>query len=337
VASVSFGQTTAYAGDPGEANTAVDHVVTEDDSAQSSDLENVSQAESQPYEEEFLDQSADNGQLIDASQVVTQSAPEVGTVVGTADSLGSLVSLTRESVSKYNSDDELLYEDADYAIKTRANLDDDWADFPIGPGSYAINFKPNDACLVMYGSEDSDNKMTVCDTVGFQDGTSTGNGRRPYGEADDDGSKYADWWTYHSYGSVIPSDDGWDWDIDQARMVSYITLASASDGNTGLTDYAPNQGSCDGGLSLGGWEFNFGGTLCLGDGQEIVLPDGAGSFGQKKTGIFVTYNSIGFNYRIGVKIKQGVKANWYTISSAHFEKRNPINSQEDSVSDVTYS
>jgi hypothetical protein len=323
---------------PAHATTHV-RVTSRTDVALGKDFRGVSGTKAAPLSMDYLNGSADMGQLIDSSQVRAERAPRVGFVVGTAKSLAALQSVQAKSYRTVDANQNVVAqrEDVRTTVKSTSAVRN-VPTFPIGPGSYAINFKNNDPCVQVHGSSDSDNWMMSCDTVGFLDGTSTGDGRHAYDVKDDDGSRYWDWWTYHSYGSVHPSNNGIiDWAVSDASMVSYTTGTTVIDGMSGTTDYAPNASSCDGALSMGPFSFDFGGTLCLTSGEDLVVPDAWGSMGLQTTGPLINYNTVGFDYRVAVRIKQGVAASWYTINKASFEQRDPFNTHHDGVNFLTYS
>jgi hypothetical protein len=311
---------------PPEATASV--VGTE--SAKHAEFRNVSASTQNKLAADVAEDSADMGVLVDDSAVTVKKAQGVGYIAGTDRSLATVfaVSVTESEVT---SGDDVIGKDLEYGLVTappsdaslggsatdiEAAVDD--TELPLGPGSMSIKFLNQAPCAFLYG-DDTGNYIAACETVGYQD---NGDGRHSYGVADDDGSRHYDWFTYHQWGTIHPSDSGLDWIITSGKKTSYITGATISAGDPGTTDYAPNASSCDGALTMGvDFVFNFEGSLCV-DGTEIFHPDGYGSMGQKlNIGLVAPDNSKALNYRIAIRIKQGVKPDWYTVNKATFRKQ----------------
>lgn len=288
--------------------------VVETDVVESAQFSDAGPAVEEQMSDVVLDQSADMGVLVDQAEIDVQEAPGVGYVAGTAESLAGVESVGRIE-SEVTEGSTPIAVDLEYSIKTLAGDPISSPALPVGPGSLGVKFYPSQPCAFLFGDDPGD-WMSACETLGYLD---AGDGRHGYGVRDDDGSSALDWFTYHQWGTVHPSDNGIDSVILEGRKKSFITLASAINGNTAFTDYAPNASTCDGALSMGvGFVFNFSGELCT-SGTEIDLLDDFGSFGQHLAiGVHAPDSSKGLNYRIAIRIKQGVKPDWYTMNSAKF-------------------
>ncbi|MCW2784607.1 MAG: hypothetical protein JWP74_1124 [Marmoricola sp.] len=290
--------------------------VVDTDTVAADDFTEATSSTEDQLSDVVLAQSADMGVMVDESQIAVQKAPGVGYVAGTPASVAGVDSVSRKEAEVADGDTPVA-EDVTYGLRTGAT--DDAADpaLPLGPGSLGVKFYDSEPCAFLFGS-DTGNWVSACETLGYLD---DGDGRHGYGVSDDDGSSKYDWFTYHQWGTVHPSDSGPDWIIESGKKASLITGASIANGDPGVTDYAPNSSSCDGALTMGvDFVFNFSGELCT-SGTEIDLPDTHGSFGQHLTiGVVGPDNSKGLNYRVAVRIKQGVKPDWYTINTAEFRK-----------------
>jgi hypothetical protein len=313
-----------------DTSTPTTSTVVATESVTPSEFAGVSATTEDEVASDVANASAEMGVMVDASAIEVRDAPGVGTVAGTATSLDAVsgVGLVESAVTQ---GDQQVAEDYEYSMDTNTPPNQGDGDpLPVGPGSLGVRFYPSEPCSFLYGS-DRGNYMTACETLGYLDG---GDGRRFYGAADDDGSRYYDWFTYHQWGTVHPSDSGLDWIITSGSKKSMITATSINSGSPGVTDYAPNSSSCDGALTMGaGFVFNFSGELCS-SGTEIDFPDSSGSFSQKlNIGFLAPDNSKGLNYRVAIRIKQHILPAWYTINKATFRKQ--FSTSTNSINDVT--
>lgn len=319
---------TAHA-DPPPPTTAASTTVVDTDSASADEFTDAAPATEDKLSEVYLDQSAEMGVLVDDAEVSVARAPDVGFVVGTDSALGHVSSVSREK-SEVTEVDGGTAEDVEYQLRTTSSTGTASTALPLGPGSLGLNFYDQVPCATLYGS-DRGNWISACETLGYLD---DGDGRHKYGVADDDGSSKYDWFAYHQWGTVRPSDSGADWIITKGRKTSYINGASIANGDPGYTDYAPNASTCDGALTIGmDFVFNFKGTLCT-SGTEIEMPDAHGSFGQHlNIGTPAPVDSKPLDYRIAVRIKQGVKPDWYTVNIASFRKQ--LTTTTETINDIT--
>lgn len=299
--------------------------IVDSDTVVASDFVAASPATEADLTDSFMEESASEGTLVDQAEVVVEKVPDVGFVVGTATTMDDVLSATRIESNVYDGSN-IVAEELELSLAQSGPEPSAAAELPLGPGSLGIHWLTQDPCSFFYGDDSNGNWISACNTLGYLDG---GDGRHAYNVSDDDTSSKYDWFTYHQWGTVHPSDSGVDWLIQKGSKMSIINPNNVDNGDPGITDYAPNAASCDGALSMGPWSFDFGGSLCV-DGTEIDLQGSEGSFGQHLEFLIAPVNSKSLNYRIAIRIKQGVKPDWTTFNEAKFRKQFTLNNDQTS-------